>query len=1084
MFPQSLRLRTPARPRADYHRLRVRPAFERLEDRLVPALAAVSGLTVLADSLQGISLQWSPVSGAANYQVERSTNGSDFTPLVTTPHTSFSDSSVKPFTTYYYEVIANGSGGPSPPTMVLATTPPVAALPAPWSYQDVGRVGGAGASSYANGTFTVIGSGADIYGNADAFQFVSQPVSGNVTITAEVNYDAANANYAAKAGVMLRADTSAGSAEVYMGIGNYGAPQFEDRGDAGQSTYAHIAPAVTLPYWVRLVEWQDPANGPQVLGYYSRDGIRWTLHANGLNNTSSPPNQYSSSALGTTFYAGLAVAAHDDARLLSATFSHVSVVATPAPPTGVTASKVSASQVNLSWTAPAGGAVAGYNVYRSTVSGLQSATPINRSLITTTAYSDHTANLAPAGSGYYYTVESVVSVQGEYVFGNPSAEAAVITPLATREAGTWSEVKSQFTSIDGYSTAAMVLLSDGTVLTSVYGYPNWEKLTPDSSGSYTNGTWSDIAPMNQSRLYHATDLLPNGDLFVAGGETEANHDAEIYDPVANQWTMAPPPPASVSDIGDAPSNTLPDGSVLLNPVYPVAWGTLIYNPNAPSGSNPWQSSTLNGYPDETYFVKLPDHSILTLDFNDNQQSERFIPASGAGAPGRWVADARVPVSLFYQGETGAATLLPNGKVFFLGGNGRTEFYTPSGSSAPGTWSAGPKIPWGLGAYDAPLAMMPDGNVLCVVGPQTYEGPATYIVYDSRTNSWVATPDTITDPTLGPTDVHNGTQNLNVAHYITRFLDLPDGGVLVEDFNNQLFEFKPSGTPVAAGMPVVKSIVPQPDGSYLLTGTNLNGTSEGAAYGDDDQMATNYPLVRLVSSSGTVTYARTYNWSNTGVRLGSTQETVEFTLPAGVSLAGNTLYVVANGIASHGYVLPTITVSPASRTVKAGATATFTATMSGTPAPKVQWYVRTNGGTFKKMSGATGVRLTVTATAALDGARYEAIATNAAGAKSSAPATLTVQFRPVITTQPKSQTVPAGTQVTFSPMVSANPAVTAVQWYRSTDGGYTFTKIQGATSPSYTTPPVTRKNNGSRYRAVYTNDIGSTTTTAATLTVTA
>ena len=49
--------------------------------------------------------------------------------------------------------------------------------------------------------------------------------------------------------------------------------------------------------------------------------------------------------------------------------------------------------------------------------------------------------------------------------------------------------------------------------------------------------------------------------------------------------------------------------------------------------------------------------------------------------------------------------------------------------------------------------------------------------------------------------------------------------------------------------------------------------------------------------GNVYFARTFNWSSTGVQTGSTPETTDFTLPAGLPLGTYQLTVVANGIAS-------------------------------------------------------------------------------------------------------------------------------------------------------------------------------------------
>ncbi len=76
--------------------------------------------------------------------------------------------------------------------------------------------------------------------------------------------------------------------------------------------------------------------------------------------------------------------------------------------------------------------------------------------------------------------------------------------------------------------------------------------------------------------------------------------------------------------------------------------------------------------------------------------------------------------------------------------------------------------------------------------------------------------------------------------------------------------------------------------------------EGAAYGDDAQMASNYPIVSLTSSSGTVYYATTSNWSSPGgVQTGTNTETTNFTLPSNVNFSGvYAVRVIANGITSN------------------------------------------------------------------------------------------------------------------------------------------------------------------------------------------
>jgi len=96
--------------------------------------------------------------------------------------------------------------------------------------------------------------------------------------------------------------------------------------------------------------------------------------------------------------------------------------------------------------------------------------------------------------------------------------------------------------------------------------------------------------------------------------------------------------------------------------------------------------------------------------------------------------------------------------------------------------------------------------------------------------------------------------------------------------------------------------------------------------------------------------------------------------------------------------------------------------------------------------------------------------------------LAVNQPPTVTTNPVSQTVTAGSNVTFAAAATGYPAPT-VQWQVSTNGGATFTNLSSATSTTLTLTPVTTSQNGYLYRAVFTNLVGSATTTPATLTVT-
>src|ERR1019366_5169852 len=115
--------------------------------------------------------------------------------------------------------------------------------------------------------------------------------------------------------------------------------------------------------------------------------------------------------------------------------------------------------------------------------------------------------------------------------------------------------------------------------------------------------------------------------------------------------------------------------------------------------------------------------------------------------------------------------------------------------------------------------------------------------------------------------------------------------------SQLYVYQPDGSPLPAGQPVISTLTTNGDGSYHLTGKLFNGISEGAAYGDDVQMSSDYPLVRLTDSTSGVYYGRTYNWSGTSIMTGTNIVTTEFTLPANLPVGIYSLVVTANGIAS-------------------------------------------------------------------------------------------------------------------------------------------------------------------------------------------
>src|SRR6266498_4022264 len=111
----------------------------------------------------------------------------------------------------------------------------------------------------------------------------------------------------------------------------------------------------------------------------------------------------------------------------------------------------------------------------------------------------------------------------------------------------------------------------------------------------------------------------------------------------------------------------------------------------------------------------------------------------------------------------------------------------------------------------------------------------------------------------------------------------------------------------------------------------------------------------------------------------------------------------------------VTTNPVDTTVCNGATATFTAAASGSPAPTVQWRV-SSGGPFSDIPGATSTTLMFTATTADNGKQYRAVFTNTCGTATTTAATLTVNASTSATT-PADQTVCQGATASFSTTAS-------------------------------------------------------------------
>lgn len=454
--------------------------------------------------------------------------------------------------------------------------------------------------------------------------------------------------------------------------------------------------------------------------------------------------------------------------------------------------------------------------------------------------------------------------------------------------GTWNPMTNQPT----FGVGTMLLLTDGTVMCQNSGTSHWWKLTPDINGNYVTGSWSALADGPNAPLYFASAVLRDGRVFVAGGEYNNGVSAdllaaEIYDPATNKWTTLATPPGW-ANIGDASCCVFPDGRVFLG--YIDGPQCAIYDPV----TNAWSAaaSMLHGSTNEETWTLLQDQTIMACDCAGHPATEKYLIAAD-----QWISCGNTPSDLVEASsiEIGPALALPDGRLFAVGATGQTALYTmPQISSQTGSWALGPAFPVvsgkQLGAKDAPGCLLPNGLVLCAVGPVDgvsgdYLSPTSFYEFNPNTNTLAATTNPATNG--GPP-------------YVGRFLLLPTGQVLFANGSANLQVYTPVGTPDPVWEPTITSVPAslRPGYTYTLYGRQINGLSQAVSYGDDATMATNYPIVRVRNNAnGRVFYCRTFNHSTLAVNTGTVIHNTQFTVPLGTEFGASTITVIANGIAS-------------------------------------------------------------------------------------------------------------------------------------------------------------------------------------------
>ncbi len=272
------------------------------------AVPAVPTAVAATASAAGVHLTWTgdPASTIDSYTIRRQgPTDAGYVTLTTVTGTAYDDATAVASTTYSYVVVANNSAGVSPVSSAAVVTMPTPAAN-PWADVDIGAPAKTGSASVSpTGTVTVSGGGADIWNMTDQFNYQYQSLAGNGSIVAQVTSQT-NTNSWAKSGVMIRESGNADSRFVLLALTPGNGISLQAR-SATHSTPGIVTGTVGVAgVWLKLSR-----SGNVFTGSYSTDGTTWKV----LGSVTV--------TMVDNVTAGLAVTAHDNTKLCTATFANV-----------------------------------------------------------------------------------------------------------------------------------------------------------------------------------------------------------------------------------------------------------------------------------------------------------------------------------------------------------------------------------------------------------------------------------------------------------------------------------------------------------------------------------------------------------------------------------------------------------------------------------------------------------------------------------------------------------------------------------------------------------------------------------------
>ncbi len=469
---------------------------------VVAAPATPTGLTASAVSSSQIDLTWAAVTGATGYKLYRSaTSGGTYTEIDDVTSSPYNNTGLSAGTTYYYKIKAHNAGGDSEFSSFATATTVVAAPAVP-----TGLSASAVSSSQIDLTWTA-GSGATsytLYRSTSSGGTYSEIELENVTSYSNNTGLSAGTTYYYK----IKAHNAGGDSE-FSSVASVTTVVAAPAVPTGLSASAVSSSQIDLT-WTAVTG----ATGYKISRATSSGGTYTEVD----DVTSSPYNNTGLSA-GTTYYYKIKAHNAGGDSEFSSVASVTTVVAAPATPTGLSASAVSSSQIDLTWTAGSG--ATSYTLYRSTSSG---GTYSEIELENVTSYSNNTG--LSAGTTYYYKIKAHNAGGDSNLSGEVTATTVVAAPSVP-------------TGLSASAVSASQIDLTWTAVTGATGYKLYRSAS--SGGTYTEIDDVTSSPYNNTGLSAGTTYYYKIKAHNAGGDSEFSSVASVTTVVA-----APATPTGLS----------------------------------------------------------------------------------------------------------------------------------------------------------------------------------------------------------------------------------------------------------------------------------------------------------------------------------------------------------------------------------------------------------------------------------------------------------------------------------------------------------------------------------------------------------